>query len=168
MARQMHLIPRILGIIAVFATIMLGGGAHAAEKGRQMQAKGTFEVKTTPVEISPVGKDAGLRGYSLEKTLHGDLVGTAKGEMLASLTESTGAMAYVAMDHVTGTLGGRNGSFYLAHTATMKKGDAASGVMKIVVVKDSGTQELAGLSGELTILIDAKGKHSYVFDYELP
>lgn len=133
-----------------------------------MQAKGTFEVKVTPTEVSPVGKDAGLTCYSLEKTFHGDLEGTAKGEMLASSTESTGAMAYVAMDHVTGTLGGRSGSFYIAHTATMRRGDAASGVMKVVVVKDSGTGGLAGLSGELTIIIDAKGKHSYLLDYELP
>jgi hypothetical protein len=133
-----------------------------------MQAKGTFEVKVTPVEVSPVGKDAGLGRYTLEKTFHGDIEGTAKGEMLTSMTESTGAMAYVAIDHVTGTLGGRSGSFYLAHTATMNKGDAATGVMKIVVVKDSGTGDLAGLSGELTIIIDAKGGHSYVFDYELP
>jgi len=88
--------------------------------------------------------------------------------MLTSLTESTGAMAYVAMEHVTGTLGSRSGSFYLAHTATMKKGDAASGMMKIVVVKDSGTGDLAGLSGELTIIIYANGGHSYLFDYELP
>ena len=133
-----------------------------------MQAKGTFEVKVTPVEVSPVGKDAGLGRYTLSKTFHGDLEGTAKGEMLTSLTESTGAMAYVAMEHVTGTLGSRSGSFYLAHTATMKKGDAASGMMKIVVVKDSGTGDLAGLSGELTIIIYANGGHSYLFDYELP
>ena len=122
-----------------------------------MRAKGTFEVKVTPAEVSPVGKDVGLTCYSLEKTFHGDIEGTAKGEMLASSTESTGAMAYVAMDHVTGTLGGRSGSFYLAHTATMRRGDAASGVMKVVVVKDSGTGKLEGLSGELTIIIDPKG-----------
>lgn len=164
----MNLILRILGMTAVSATIMLGVASHATAKGRHMQAKGTFEVKVTPAEVSPVGKDAGLSCYSLEKTFHGDLEGTAKGEMLASLTESTGAITYVAMDHVTGTLGGRSGSFYLAHTATMKKGDAASGVMKVVVVKDSGTADLAGLSGELTIIIDAKGKHSYLLDYELP
>jgi hypothetical protein len=133
-----------------------------------MQSKGTFEVKVTPVEVSPVGKDAGLGRYTLAKTFHGDMEGTANGEMLTSLTESTGAMAYVAMEHVTGTLGSRIGSFYLAHTATMKKGDAAPGVMKITVVKDSATGDLAGLSGELTIIIDAKGGHSYLFDYELP
>ncbi len=133
-----------------------------------MEAKGTFEVKVTPAEASAVGKDAGIARYSLEKTFHGDMEGAAKGEMLASTTESTGAMAYVALDHLTVTFGKRSGSFYLAHTATMNKSDPASGVMKIVVVKDSGTGELAGLSGELTIIIDAKGKHSYVFNYDLP
>ncbi len=133
-----------------------------------MQAKGTFVVQVTPVEASGVSKAAGIARYTLEKTFSGDLEGIAQGEMLASATESTGAMAYVAMDHVTGKLAGRSGSFYLMHSATMNKGDASSGVMKIVVVKDSGTGELKGLSGDLTIIIDAKGGHSYVFDYELP
>jgi len=32
----------------------------------------------------------------------------------------------------------------------------------------SGTDELAGLSGTLVIHIDAKGGHSYTFDYHLP
>jgi hypothetical protein len=43
-----------------------------------MQAKGTFEVKVAPVEVSPVGKDADLGRYTLGKTFHGDLEGTAK------------------------------------------------------------------------------------------
>lgn len=132
-----------------------------------MQAKGTFVVKVTPAEPSAVAKSAGVGRYTLEKTFSGDLEGTAQGEMLTSFTEPTGAMAYVAMDHVTGKLGGRSGSFYLMHSATMKKTDPSSGVMKIVVVKDSGTGELSGLNGELTITVDAKGGHSYVFDYEL-
>ena len=50
----------------------------------------------------------------------------------------------------------------------MTKGDSASGEMSIVVVKGSGTGELAGLAGELTIIIDSAGKHSYVFEYTLP
>ena len=133
-----------------------------------MQAKGTFVVKVKPVEASEFEKSAGLGRYELEKTFSGGMVGEAKGEMLTSFTESTGAMAYVAMDHFSGTLDGRSGSFWLSHVATMSKGDAKSGVMKVVVVKNSGTGELAGLSGELTIVIDASGGHSYVFEYELP
>ena len=37
----------------------------------------------------------------------------------------------------------------------------------LIVVPDSGTGELTGLSGKMQIVIDA-GKHSYVFDYTLP
>jgi hypothetical protein len=133
-----------------------------------MQVKGTFEVKVTAAEATAFEKETGVGRYEVDKVWDGDFVGTSKGEMLTSFTESTGSMAYVAMERVTGKLGGKSGSFYFAHMATMKKGDAASGVMKIVVVKDSGTGELSGLSGELTIVIDAKGGHSYVFEYELP
>lgn len=76
-------------------------------------------------------------------------------------------MAYVALEKVDADLGGRTGSFYFSHTATMQKGDAASGVLRIIVVTKSATGDLAGLSGELTINLD-KGAHSYLFNYELP
>jgi hypothetical protein len=88
--------------------------------------------------------------------------------MLTSFTESSGSMAYVAMEQVTGNFNGKHGSFYLAHRATMTKCDAALGEMHIVVVKSSETGDLVGLSGELTIIIDASGKHSCFFEDELP
>ena len=103
-----------------------------------------------------------------DKEWSGDFSGTSKGEMLTSFTENSGSMAYVAMEQVTGKLNGKSGSFYLAHRATMTKGDATSSEMHIVVVKGSGTGGLVGLSGDLTIIIDASGKHSYVINYEFP
>ncbi len=133
-----------------------------------MEAKGSFEVTVKPAQTTVFEKAMGTSRYELSKEWKGDLVGTSQGEMLSSFTESSGAMAYVAMEQVTGTLGGRHGSFYFAHRATMTKGDAASGEMHIVVVKGSGTQGLVGLSGELTIIVDSTGKHSYVFTYDLP
>jgi hypothetical protein len=133
-----------------------------------MEAKGTFEVKIQPAEATAFEKGMGAARYEVDKTWAGDFVGTSKGEMLSSFTESTGAMAYVAMEQMTGTLGGKHGTFYLAHRATMTKGDASSGVMQVVVVKGSGAGDLVGLRGELTIAIDAAGKHTYAFEYELP
>lgn len=133
-----------------------------------MKAKGTFEVKITPAEGTALEKEAGIGRMTIDKTWSGDLAGTSKGSMLTSATESTGAMAYVALEKVDAKLKGKSGSFYFSHTATMKKGDAASGVLKITVVAGSGTGELAGLSGELSIIIDAKGGHAYEFNYELP
>ncbi len=133
-----------------------------------MEAKGTFEVKVKPAESTAFEKGMGVARYEIDKTWEGDVTGVSKGEMLASSTESTGAMAYVAMEQMTVDLGGRHGSFYLAHRATMTKGDAASGEMLITVVKGSGTGELAGIRGDLTITIDSTGKHFYVLRYEVP
>lgn len=133
-----------------------------------MQAKGTFEVKISPAEGTLPEKEAGIGRMTIDKIWNGDLTGASKGAMLSSATESTGAMAYVALEKVEGKLGEKSGSFCFSHTATMTKGDAKSGALKIVVVAGSGTGELAGLSGELTINIDTNGGHSYLLEYELP
>ncbi len=132
------------------------------------RAKGTFEVKVTPAEATPFEKEIGLTRYTLEKTLHGDLEGTARGEMMATSTEATGAMGYVAIDHLHVTLAGRTGSFTLAHRASMIKGDAASAHMSIEVVPSSGTDGLKGIAGTFEIIIDSKGGHSYDLAYTLP
>jgi len=39
--------------------------------------------------------------------------------------------------------------------------------LTVSVVPDSGTGELAGLAGEMEIIV-ADGKHSYEFQYRLP
>jgi hypothetical protein len=133
-----------------------------------MQAKGKFDVKVTPETATPLETEAKLARYGLQKSFHGDLQGEARGEMLSTLVEDTKAMGYVALDRFSGELAGHKGSFLLMHQATMTNGDPSSGVMKIVVMKGSGTGDLKGISGELTIIIDANGNHSYIFDYQLP
>jgi hypothetical protein len=40
--------------------------------------------------------------------------------------------------------------------------------LSINVVPDSGTDELAGISGKMNIIIAEGGKHSYEFEYTLP
>jgi hypothetical protein len=62
-------------------------------------------------------------------------------------------------------LNGRKGSFVLQHFATMTRGTPD---LKIIVVPDSGTGDLAGISGTMNIVIAQGGKHSYEFDYTLP
>src|ERR1700690_2637469 len=67
------------------------------------------------------------------------------------------------------SLNGRQGSFTFSHRATMMKGDAPSaGELSVMVVPNSGTGELTGLTGSLMIPIDAQGKHTWTFDYSLP
>lgn len=122
-------------------------------------AKGTFEVKLVPLE----GGGAVTR-MSIDKIFAGDLTGTSQGEMLAAMTEVKGSAGYVAMEKVTGSLGGKRGTFVLQHSGTMAGGKQE---LSVTVVPDSGSGELQGLSGKLAILIDGK-KHSYEFVYSLP
>jgi hypothetical protein len=132
-----------------------------------MHATGTFAVKITPVGASALGQAAGLGSMTIDKTFSGDLEATSQGEMLTGGTESTGAMAYVAIERVTGKLKGRSGSFLLMHNASMLKTDPKSGMMQVTVVPQSGTDELTGLTGKMTITVEG-GKHSYDFEYQLP
>ncbi len=137
-------------------------GAPAKEKVVTMHASGTFEVKVAP---QTGDDDTGLGRMSIDKRFHGDLEGTSKGFMLASsATIVKGSGGYVAMERVTGTLKGRAGSFVLQHSGTMTRGTPQ---LSVTVVPDSGTGQLEGIAGTLTIKID-QGKHSYEFEYTLP
>jgi hypothetical protein len=100
---------------------------------------------------------------SLDKKYSGDLDATAVGEMLSAGTAVKNSAGYVAIEKVTGTLHGRDGSFTLQHSATMNRGAPS---LSITVIPDSGTGALAGITGSLQIIIEGK-KHSYVFDYSL-
>jgi Protein of unknown function (DUF3224) len=40
--------------------------------------------------------------------------------------------------------------------------------LNINVVPDSGTGELAGISGRMTITVAPDGKHAYEFEYTIP
>ena len=128
------------------------------------RASGPFEVNLDPQPLSEPGQQGGLGRMSIVKQFHGDLVGESHGEMLAMMGTVEGSAGYVAIERVIGTLHGRKGSFALQHSSTMARGVPSQ---NIVVVPDSGTDQLTGLAGQVTIRIDA-GKHSYDFDYELP
>jgi hypothetical protein len=129
------------------------------------QASGTFEVKLAPQKPDNAEAEAAKLGrMSIDKRFFGDLDATSKGEMLSAMTEVKGSAGYVALERVSGTLHGRSGAFVLQHSGTMTRGAPQ---LSITVVPDSGTSQLAGLAGAMTIKI-ADGKHFYEFDYTLP
>ncbi|MCI4326331.1 MAG: DUF3224 domain-containing protein [Thermoplasmata archaeon] len=105
-----------------------------------------------------------LGRMSIRKNFHGDLEATSRGEMLTAMTDVEGSAAYVALEQVNGTLGGRTGAFVLHHSGTMTRGAPK---LVLVVVPDSGCGELEGLEGAMQIEI-VDGEHSYVFEYQLP
>jgi Protein of unknown function (DUF3224) len=127
------------------------------------RASGTFEVKLSPLAMEDQAEGAPLGRMSIDKQFHGDLDASSKGQMLSAGTNVKGSAGYVAIERVTGTLHGRSGSFVLQHNGIMNRGVPQ---LSITVVPDSGTGELVGLAGQMTIEI-ADGKHTYGFEYTL-
>jgi hypothetical protein len=123
-----------------------------------MTAIGTFEVKMTPQPA-----DGSFGRFTFDKSFEGDLKAVSKGEMLASGGPPSKSGAYVALEQVTGMLGGRRGSFVLVHRGTMSDG---TDQLEVTVVPGSGTEELAGISGAMKIKREG-GKHAYEFSYTL-
>ncbi len=124
-------------------------------------ANGTFTVKIIPQPAEDNVGDPAVGRMALDKEFQGLLQATSKGQMLALRTGVEGSAGYVAIERVIGSLGGRTGSFALQHSGTMNRGRPE---LLVSVIPDSGTGELVGLSGTMTIEI-ADGKHMYNFSY---
>jgi uncharacterized protein DUF3224 len=164
--------PKIITTIIfaiVLCTVSIGrtqtNPSTTSQKAAPMSkhATGTFDVKLSIQTDDKVG-DPTVGRLSIDKVFHGDLEATSKGQMLSTVTEVKGSAGYVAIERVTGTLQGHAGSFSLQHNATMNRGVPE---LNVIVIPDSGTGQLVGLTGKLNIII-TDGKHSYEFDYTLP
>jgi Protein of unknown function (DUF3224) len=127
------------------------------------RARGTFEVRLGPLPTYNQAEESLLGRMSIDKQFRGDLEATSQGEMLTGGAVAKGSAGYVAIERVSGTLQGRAGTFILQHSATMTRGIPN---LSVIVVPDSGTGDLAGLSGRMTIAIDG-GAHSYEFEYTI-
>jgi hypothetical protein len=125
-----------------------------------MHAAGTFDVKLVP----QTDADTSVGRMTIDKVFHGDIQGASKGQMLASMGSEPGSGAYVAIEKVSGSVQGKKGSFALHHVGVMNRN---AQTLTVLVVPDSGTDELKGIAGSLKIIIDGK-KHSYEFEYTLP
>lgn len=152
--------------LAGFATVVGLGAAslrHQQEPSMKV-ATGTFDVTTTPQPSDrPDSSQSAIARLLLDKQFRGDLDATSQGTMLA-IGDGRTSGAYVALEIVTGTLDGRKGSFALMHRSGMRNGAPEN--WSILVVPGSGTGELSGIDGELTIMM-ADGKHGYELRYQL-
>lgn len=128
------------------------------------RATGSFDVKLTPQPVHD-GADGILERRSIAKEFRGELAGASRGEMLSWWSNETGSGVYVAIERFTGTVGGRAGSFLLAHKGIMDRGGGPP--LDITVVPDSGDGELKGITGRMQLEV-AGGRHDYVLEYAVP
>src|SRR5579859_1279600 len=126
-------------------------------------ASGTFEVKTIPQAAEEAAGGEAIGRLLLDKQFSGDLAAKSVGTMLGARSAVQGSAGYVAIEQLTGTLHGRAGSFLLQHFGLMNRGALEQ---RVEIIPDSGTQELSGIRGAMTIRIEG-GTHHYQLDYEL-
>jgi hypothetical protein len=150
-------------VVAALVAASSAAASSAKAETAMHHAKGPFDVSTKPVEQDK-GEGSTLGRFSLDKTYHGALEATGKGEMLTVGTDVPGSAAYVATERVAGTLDGKAGSFALVHRGAMRGEDRS---MTIDIVPDSGAGALKGITGRLIITV-VDGKHFYELEYALP
>jgi Protein of unknown function (DUF3224) len=108
-------------------------------------ATGTITVRTyepTPYDQPPEGP--ALSRIHVEEEFSGDIEGTGVVEFLQAQV-SEDAANFVGLERLSGSVGGRAGTFLLQDQGTLR-GTTVSGDW--FVVPGSGTGELAGLRGE--------------------
>jgi hypothetical protein len=127
------------------------------------QVKGTFEVRSSPLDTDEITRKLGAMRMKFEKQFAGPLTATGLVSMIGVMDRKTGSGAYVAIEKIVGQLQGKSGSFLFQHSSTMDRGQPRQ---SILVVPDSGTEDLTGLKGAMVVDI-TDGQHFYTFDYEL-
>ena len=74
-------------------------------------ARGPFDV-TIEAEPPFLEQDGiKLNRNMVRKQFRGDMVGRSEAQMVAAYTATPGSAGYVSIDHFTGSVGGRSGSF---------------------------------------------------------
>lgn len=128
-----------------------------------MNAAGTFQIQMTAEPPIDIVDGVSLGRFSFDKRFSGALEATSVVYMTGCRTSVDTSAGYVAVERVTGSLDGQAGTFVLLHRGIMNRGVLS---LEIGVVPDSGTGDLRGLSGAMTIQVVDK-VHHYAFEYAL-
>ena len=127
------------------------------------QAKATFGI--TSWDEKPYSEIEGspkLTRASVTKSYQGDIEGEGKLEYLM-MYRSAGSASFTGLERVTGSIGGRKGSFVLQHTGTFEDGVAK---VTLSVVPGSGTGDLRGIKGAGGFSVGHQPPYAMTLDYD--
>jgi hypothetical protein len=122
---------------------------------------GTFEITMSGEPPFDVVDGVSLGRARFDKRFSGPMTATSRVEMLAARTPNAGSAGYVAIERITGSVEGKQGSFVAMHLGVMNRGADS---LTITIVPDSGTGELTGIRGTMNIRI-TDGQHHYELDH---
>ena len=129
-----------------------------------MPIKATFKITSWDEEAFDEPEDGPkLTRAHIRKSFHGDLSGTGNLMYVMTYLDSETA-TFMGFEKVVGSLGGRTGSFVLRHTGSY---DGEEATAEYEVVPGSGTNELAGLSGNGGFSAGDAEEHDMTLDYEV-
>ena len=115
-----------------------------SETGASTRANGTITVhKYEPRSYDEPADAPALSRIHVEESFSGDISGDGVVEFLQA-SRSDGSASFVGIERITGTVGGREGSFLLQDAGTVD-GNIVSGDW--FVIPGSGTAGLRGLRG---------------------
>ena len=113
----------------------------------------TFEIKEW--DEQPFDEAVGVAKLTraiVTKDYAGDVEGESATEWLMAYNPEKSA-AFVGLERIKGTIGGRRGSLVLQHVGTF-----ADGAAKAVLTVVSGTDELKGATGTGELVADPSGR----------
>lgn len=128
-----------------------------------MQAVGKFKVKNW--DEKPYDEPEGgikLNKATVTYTYEGDIAGESLSEsLLAYPTEKTST--YVGLEKISGSIGGKKGSFVLQSTGTY---DGTNARADSTIIEGSGTGELRGITGTSKMEVGHDGNGTLTIDYD--
>jgi hypothetical protein len=131
-----------------------------------MHLVGTFKAldfhPTAIAPTPPIQTALPIGITTMRKTYAGEITGQSATLFIAAFDRVTGKGTYLAMEAFEGQLGPRSGTFAFVHSATTSGTDRTHEVF--FIVPNSGTGDLAGLTGTGGMAIDADGTHRIWFD----
>ena len=129
-----------------------------------VRAEVTFKIVSWdeyPFDEPEIGPK--LTQAHIKRSFDGDLVGTGNLMYVMAHIES-GDTSFLGYKKVVGKLGGGTGSFVLKHTGHYDGGKATS---ELEVMPESGTDDLAGLSGIGRFSAGDAEEHQMPLEYEV-
>jgi hypothetical protein len=125
-------------------------------------ATGRIDVKTyEPQPYEEADEGPNLVEIHVSETFSGDIDGEGVARFLQAVRKD-GSASFVRIERVTGSIGGRTGSFLLQDAGTLEGNTVKGGWF---VIPGSGTGELSGLRGEGGFTAELGQHASITLDY---
>jgi hypothetical protein len=124
-------------------------------------ATGRIDVKTYEPQSYEEADGPNLVEIRVSETFSGDIDGEGVARFLQAVRKD-GSASFVGIERVTGSVGGRTGSFLLQDAGTLE-GNTVKGDW--FVIPGSGTRNLSGLRGEGGFTAELGQHASITLDY---